>query len=135
MTTAAPAQITTAMKATTAQPTWVELGSDTACDAGAGEVYRRQSPGKVSDIATCKQSCEDDQECKSITFFRYGWCSHFSTECTNTKRTSKAVSMVRLGTQQTATTSTKTAGPDILALGSAHSLMLKLDGSVWAAGL
>ena len=91
------------------QLTWVEVGSNAECDAGAGEVYRSQSPGKVSDIAACKKSCEDDPKCKSITFFNSGWCSQFSTDCTNTKSTSKAISM-RLGTQRTATTVAKTTG-------------------------
>jgi len=81
---------------TGAQRTWVEAGSNAQCDAGSGEVYRSQSPGKVSDIAACKKSCEDDPKCKSITFFNSGWCSHFSTECTKTKTTNKAIAM-RLG--------------------------------------
>ena len=91
------------------QRTWVEAGSNAQCDAGAGEVYRSQSPGKVSDIDACKKSCEDDPKCKSITFFNSGWCSHFSTDCKKTKWASKAIAM-RLGTQRTVTTVATTAG-------------------------
>ena len=72
---------------------WVNLQSNIECDAGAGEVYRKQSPGKVSDLETCKKSCEDDAGCRSITFFLSKWCSHFSTECTRTKFSGNAVSM------------------------------------------
>ena len=79
-----------------AHRTWVEVGSNAQCDVGAGEVYRSQSPGKVSDIAACKKSCEDDPKCKSITFFNSGWCSHFSTECTKTTAGTNAIAM-RLG--------------------------------------
>ena len=78
---------------TDAKQTWVALSPNTECDAGGGEVYRSQSPGILSNIAACKKSCEDVAECKSITFFSSGWCSHFSTECTATKPTSKAMSM------------------------------------------
>merc|ERR1712032_1420748 len=60
------------------QRTWVEARSNAQCDAGSGEVYRSQSPGKVSDIAACKKSCENVPGCKSITLFKSGWCSHFS---------------------------------------------------------
>merc|ERR1712037_594803 len=81
---------------TGAQRAWVEAGANTECDAGAGEVYRSQSPGKVSGIAACKKSCENDPGCKSITFFNSGWCSHYSTGCTKTKTTNKAIAM-RLG--------------------------------------
>merc|ERR1719174_2342913 len=74
---------------------WVDLDPNTECDAGAGEVYRKQSPGKVSDLAACKKSCEDDASCKSITFFLDKWCSHFSTACTRTKVTDNAISLRR----------------------------------------
>ena len=64
------------------------------CNAGAGEVYQRQSSDKVADIEACKKSCEDDAKCRSITFFwRTKWCSHFSTECTKTKSANKAIAM------------------------------------------
>ena len=85
---------------TTVQRAWVEVGSNAQCDAGAGEANQSQSSGKVADIAACKKSCEDDAGCKSITFFTSGWCSHFSTGCTNTKSSSNAIAM-RLGTSAT----------------------------------
>ena len=88
---------------TAPQRTWEEVGANTQCDAGAGEVYRSQSPGKVSDLAACQKSCEDDAGCQSITFFNSGWCSHFGTGCAKTKVTSKAVSMRLRRTQGTTT--------------------------------
>merc|ERR1712048_1303684 len=60
---------------------------------GAGEVYRTNSPGKVASLNQCKKSCEDEADCKSITYFNSGWCSHFSSSCSNSKRKGKAVSM------------------------------------------
>ena len=89
------------------QRAWAAVGSNVQCNVGAGEVYRSQSPGKVSDIAACKKSCEDDPKCKSITFFNSGWCSHFSTGCAKTKSSSNAISM-RLGTSVTTKTPTGT---------------------------
>merc|ERR1712032_1686421 len=72
---------------------WVIVGSNIECDEGAGEVYRRNSPGKVETLEQCQKSCEDQAACKSITYFNSGWCSHFSTSCSNFKRKGKAVSM------------------------------------------
>ena len=92
---------------TTVQRAWVEVGSNTQCDAGAGEAYQSQSSGKVADIAACKKSCENDAGCKSITFYNSGWCSHFSTGCTKTKSSSNAISM-RLGKSVTTKTPTGT---------------------------
>ena len=83
---------------TASQRTWEEIGSNTECDTTAGEDYRDQSPGKVANLAECKKSCEDDAGCQSITLFKSGWCSHFSTGCTNTKVLGKAVSMRLQGT-------------------------------------
>ena len=61
------------------------------CDTSAGEVYmKKASPGKVSSLDACKKSCEAAVGCQSITFFRSGWCSLFSTPCTKTKRNNKA---------------------------------------------
>ena len=94
--------IYTHVNCTGAQSRWVDLGSNVQCNAGAGEVYRSQSPGKVSDIAACQKSCEVDAGCKSITLFKSGWCSHFSTECKKTKSTNKAISM-RLGVARVTT--------------------------------
>lgn len=67
------------------------------CDAGAGEVYLGQTSNRVSDLEACKKSCKDAAKCKSITFFADKWCSHFSTACTKTKVTDKAISMQRGG--------------------------------------
>merc|ERR1719305_1721663 len=83
------------------QITWEDVGFNTECDTSAGEVYRKdQSPGKGSDLAACKKACEDDAGCKSITFFITGWCSHFSTECRNTKSNKNAMISIRLSRKQ-----------------------------------
>ena len=64
--------------------TWVELGRNVICDTNAEEEYMGTSPGKVSSLKECKQSCQDASECQSITFFKTRkWCSHFSTACTH----------------------------------------------------
>ena len=90
-----PAMVTR-IPTTDSKHAWAILSPNTECNAGAGEVYRSQSPGVLPNIAACKKSCEDVAACKSITFFESGWCSHFSTGCTKTKPASKAISM-RLG--------------------------------------
>ena len=84
---------------------WEEVGSNTKCDADAGEAYQSQPSGKVADIAACQKSCENDADCNSITFFTDGFCSHFSTGCTKTKADGNAISL-RLGTA--------TGGPVVL---------------------
>merc|ERR1712032_1046266 len=83
----------TSAKLSLTKRTWSADGSNTECDAGAGEVYRSQSSSLVKEIDACKKSCEDDSECKSITFFTSGWCSHFITDCTKRKFNGEAISM------------------------------------------
>merc|ERR1712032_987328 len=75
---------------------WVKVSERAGCDTGRNERYLDQSPGKLSSIAVCKKSCEDSSDCQSITFFKSGWCSHFSTSCTNTIPMKKAVATWRL---------------------------------------
>ena len=90
---------------------WVEVGANTMCDLLSGETYRYQSPGKVASLEACQLSCEADAECQSITYFKSKWCSHFSTACTKTKFTKKALSM-RLGeTSRPKTTLGATTAP------------------------
>ena len=73
---------------------WREVGANAECDTGAGEVYRKDSPGKGSSLAQCKDSCAEAPGCRSITYFgASGWCSHFSTACTKTKSKRKAMSL------------------------------------------
>ena len=69
---------------------WREVGSNTACDTDAGEVYMETSPGKGSSLEECKRSCENAAGCQSIMYLKNGWCSHFSTSCSNTKKNNKA---------------------------------------------
>ena len=73
---------------------WVEIGSNIECDLGGGERYDiENSPGKLPSIEQCKKSCGYSVECLSITYLNTGWCSHYSTPCTNHKSNNKAVSM------------------------------------------
>ena len=92
---------------TAATFTWADVGSNTQCDAGAGERYLGQSSGKVSELATCQKSCEDEAGCNSITFFKNsGWCSHFSTGCAKTKAATNSITMRLTGAQLTTAAST-----------------------------
>ena len=74
---------------------WIEVGRDIECDAGAGEVYL-QSSSKRPSLDDCRQSCQDQDGCKSISYFPSKWCGHFGTSCTLTKTITGAISM-RLG--------------------------------------
>ena len=80
------------MPTTTGEPrTWVAIGSKLECDGYAGgEIFLDSSRGKVPTLEACKQSCEDATGCKSISYYKTKWCSHFSTSCTNTKWNKKA---------------------------------------------
>ena len=69
-----------------AESSWRKVGANTVCDTSAGEVYLKSSPGKLPNLEACKKSCQDDAGCKSITYFKSGWCSHFSTPCTKGKK-------------------------------------------------
>ena len=55
------------------------------CDADAGEIYLSASSGDQADIAACRKSCEDAPQCRSMSFFKSGYCSHFSTCCNKRK--------------------------------------------------
>ena len=72
---------------------WQYIGSKIQCDTGAGEKYLKRSPGNLPNIEYCKQSCDASVECQSITYLNTGWCSLFSTPCTNHKTNTNAVSM------------------------------------------
>ena len=72
---------------------WRAIGPKTACDTSAGEVYLQDSPGTVSTLEQCKTMCEHATECQSITYYESGWCSHYSTPCTRTMLTRKAVAL------------------------------------------
>merc|ERR1719460_3204497 len=78
---------------TRAPGAWTSRGDNTMCDMGAGEKYLGQSSGQQSSLDRCKQSCQNEAACKSITYFPSGWCSHFSTDCSKTKTSSGAVAM------------------------------------------
>ena len=91
-------------------PVWLVVGSKTECDVNAGEVYLENSPGKLPSLEECRQSCEDATACQSITYFNSGWCSHFSTPCTNTKKNSKAVAFRFNRSSSTTSTAKPTVG-------------------------
>merc|ERR1712046_122223 len=71
-------------------------GADTACDQGAGEEYYAQSSGVQASLDLCKKSCQDVAACKAITYYSSGWCSHYSTDCSNTKAEGGAVAMQKI---------------------------------------
>ena len=75
------------------QRTFVSAGSNAECDIHAGEVYLTQSPGKGLTLDQCKTACQDNADCQSITYYKTGWCSHYSTSCTNTKQKNKAFAL------------------------------------------
>ena len=89
---------------------WVNLESNTECDAGAGEVYLAQSSGQRPGLEQCQQSCQDEPACKSITYFPSGWCSHFSTACTKTKSSDNAIAMQLTSRLDAKATHTTTIG-------------------------
>ena len=82
---------------TTTEQKWEHVTDNAMCDTSAGEKYMEKSPGKLPTLKLCQEACEDDVECKSITYFKTSWCSFFSTPCTATKWTRKAVSMRLFG--------------------------------------
>ena len=75
---------------------WVDLGPKTECDTNAGEVFLKSSPGKVSNLEQCKKLCQDTAACQSVTYFKSGWCSHYSTSCAKTKKNTRATYTLRL---------------------------------------
>ena len=76
---------------------WLEGGFDVECDTSAGEKYIKDTSANQPSIDQCTLSCQFSVQCQSITYLNTGWCSHFSTPCTNRKQTSAAIS-VRFGT-------------------------------------
>ena len=91
-----------------AKRTWRAAGGHgAACDSTAGEVYMKSSPGKVK-LGRCKKACENTAGCQSITYFNNGWCSHYSTPCTKTTWSNKAVAL-RLSLESVTTATTITA--------------------------
>jgi len=85
----AMAKVTPAPTPTGPSKKWIRTETKAICDTSAGEVYIKGSPGKLMTAEQCQKSCEDYTGCKSITFFKSGWCSLFSTECTKTRRAGK----------------------------------------------
>ena len=74
-----------------ARVNWLDVGTEVDCDQQAGERYLESSSGKVPDLERCKQSCRDNGQCQSITYFESGWCSHYSTPCSKTTPNHKAL--------------------------------------------
>jgi len=84
-------------KPTTAPPTlkrtWGDPLVGVQCNARQREVILKRSSTRVSTIDKCKKSCEDAAGCQSVTYFKNGWCSHFSTPCTKIKKSKKTVAV------------------------------------------
>ena len=83
------AKVTAAPKPAGPSKKWIRAETKAICDTSAGEVYIKGSPGKLMNAQECQKACEDYPQCKSITFFKSGWCSLFSTACTKTRRAGK----------------------------------------------
>ena len=101
----------------TTEDEWLEAGLNAVCDTSAGEVYIPTSPGRVEGIDICKGTCKDNPKCKSITYYstgwyyKSGWCSLFSTSCSNTKNKNGALSLkFVIGDLTSTTTQTVTTG-------------------------
>ena len=69
------------------------LNNNEECDVLKGEIRLPKSSGKVSSLAACRKSCEDESGCQSITLFADGQCQHFSTKCENRKSHDGAIAM------------------------------------------
>ena len=95
---------------TTTEQKWEDAGDNAVCDTSAGEVYIADSPGRLPTLKACQEACEDNVDCQSITYFKTGWCSFFSTPCTATTWKGKAISM-RLLNPTTTTTTAPTSTP------------------------
>ena len=70
---------------------WKDVRPNSQCDKKAGELLIRGASKKVLSVEKCKESCTDETECRSITFFETGWCTLFSTPCTKVTENQKAV--------------------------------------------
>ena len=70
---------------------WGPASPNVKCNQGAGEVPLKASSTMASSLEQCKKSCEDTVGCRSVTYFKTGWCAHFSTPCTKTKKNGKAI--------------------------------------------
>ena len=71
------------------EDTWSEIGAGLVCDHEDGEKYLDSSRGKVPTLEACQQSCEDAKLCKSVSYFKTKWCSHWSTPCAKTREHKK----------------------------------------------
>ena len=68
--------------------------SDTSCDLAKETYMDTNSPGNVPTLEICIQLCQESAQCVSITFYRSGWCSHFSSACLNKVSTTGATVVV-----------------------------------------
>ena len=106
--------------------TWLSVSLHAACDTGAGEVYLQTSSKNVPSLKQCKKLCETSTECHSVTYFKSGWCSHFSTTCTNTKWQNDAMALqvnrnfdsVSIGNARTTATQRPRAAGNTFCVGS-----------------
>ena len=83
-------------KAPEGKKKWTEIGANLECHGYDGEVYLESSRGKVPTLAECKESCESADGCQSISYFKSGWCSHWSTPCKKTKFNKKVVASLQV---------------------------------------
>merc|ERR1711907_886376 len=67
-------------------PTWTEINANQECNGYDGEVYLQSSRGQVPTLGVCK----------SISYFKSGWCSHWGTPCKSTRFNKKVVGSLQL---------------------------------------
>ena len=60
---------------------WEDVSFNYVCDTSAGEIYIKQSPGKLKKLEACQRACENHAECQSFTYYQSRWCSLFKTPC------------------------------------------------------
>ena len=80
---------------------WKHAVPGDQCDTSAGEVPLRKSSLMTSSLNRCKKACENAAGCQSVTYYNNGWCAHFSTKCTRTKRNTKTVVVVQVASSGT----------------------------------
>jgi len=105
------------------------------CDVSQGEVFLAFV--QVSNYAECKKSCEDEAECRGVTFYGTvndpGGCTHFSTECKNTRVSEDGDTIAATVTKECDAPTTD--GIDgTISLGEEFTMLIKDDDSLWVSG-
>jgi len=86
-TSSTTATTTTVMTTPTSKKQWELISSDKGCDfrSSSSESYLAGTSRKQPSLSLCQDSCEASANCVSITYYANGFCSQFSTSCSNLK--------------------------------------------------